>query len=344
MKFVVYNDWRELPESANALFADGGRTSLFYTRPWFENLSATTLEPCDRLVLAGVASGDRVLALLPLIERDPGVWSSLSNQYTSLYTLLLAGNRQQPVVDCLARGLSDSPLRSLRLTPVADSDPALHALQAALEGFDFACYRKFRFYNWVHACREPGYAGYIAARPAQLRNTIARKQRKLQREHGFDIRLFTQAADLDRALIDYQAIYQASWKASERYPQFTGSLVRTMAETGWLRFAILYSGAHPVAGQIWFVVDQRASIFRLAYDEAWKHYSPGSILTAFMMQQVIDKDGVTEIDYLTGNERYKQDWMSERRERWTLTFARMPGAENRASPLFSFIRDILTRS
>jgi CelD/BcsL family acetyltransferase involved in cellulose biosynthesis len=37
------------------------------------------------------------------------------------------------------------------------------------------------------------------------------------------------------------------------------------------------------------------------------------------MAYVIDTDKVEEIDFLTGNEAYKQDWMSERRERWGLT-------------------------
>ena len=31
---------------------------------------------------------------------------------------------------------------------------------------------------------------------------------------------------------------------------------------------------------------------------------------------------VEEIDFLTGNEPYKQDWMSVRRERWALVFIR----------------------
>ncbi len=36
------------------------------------------------------------------------------------------------------------------------------------------------------------------------------------------------------------------------------------------------------------------------------------------MEYVIDTDGVNEIDFLTGNDAYKQDWMSERRERFLL--------------------------
>jgi len=68
------------------------------------------------------------------------------------------------------------------------------------------------------------------------------------------------------------------------------------------------------------MVQDKASIFRLAYDEEWKRYSPGSILTAYLMRHVINIDKVEEIDFLTGNEPYKQDWMTERRERYRVHF------------------------
>lgn len=34
------------------------------------------------------------------------------------------------------------------------------------------------------------------------------------------------------------------------------------------------------------------------------------------MEHVIDVDRVREVDYLTGDDAYKKDWMSHRRERW----------------------------
>ena len=34
------------------------------------------------------------------------------------------------------------------------------------------------------------------------------------------------------------------------------------------------------------------------------------------MEHVLDVDKVREVDYLTGDDKYKQDWMSHRRERW----------------------------
>jgi len=34
------------------------------------------------------------------------------------------------------------------------------------------------------------------------------------------------------------------------------------------------------------------------------------------MQHALDIDRVHEVDYLTGDDAYKKDWMSARRERW----------------------------
>ena len=42
-----------------------------------------------------------------------------------------------------------------------------------------------------------------------------------------------------------------------------------------------------------------------------------------MMQHVIEVDRVHEVDYGSGDDPYKKDWMSARRERWGLV-ARNP--------------------
>ena len=44
-------------------------------------------------------------------------------------------------------------------------------------------------------------------------------------------------------------------------------------------------------------------------------FSAGSVLTAALMQHVMDVDGVNEVDYLSGDDAYKADWMAMRRER-----------------------------
>ncbi len=317
MEFACYTDWAQLPESTDVLLAQTEEESVFFSRPWFENLLNHVPEDCHGILLACVVEGDELLALLPLKKKGDAHWYALTNLYSSLYSLLLVDNRQQKVVECLVDGLKQLHFTSLRLDPIAADDPNLQLFQQAMESSGIACHRTFRFYNWIHRTRGETFQDYLAARPTRVRNTLARKTRKLEREHGYTIRLFVDN-DLQQALADYTAVYNQSWKANELYGDFIDGLARSLSQPKWLRLAILYVNEKPVAAQFWFVVHGRASIFKLVYDEQWRRYSPGSILTSYLMKHVIDIDKVEEIDFLTGNDAYKQDWMSERRERSTL--------------------------
>ena len=318
MKFVCYSDWDQLSASADSLFTQAERDNIFFSRPWFENVAAAMLDDEHGLVLACVVSENNVLAILPLIKTSGQTWYALKHRYTPLYSLLLADADQQQVLACLAQGLSELPLDGLLLEPVADDNSNLDRFQRAMQTTGFSCQQLFRHYNWIYRVQQPSYQDYMAARPAKLRNTIARKKRKLEREHGYKIRLFS-GNEVPQAMSDYYAVYNASWKANEQYTGFLDGIVASFSEPGWSRLGILYIKGRPAAAQLWFVNHGKASIFRLAYDEAWKQYSAGSILTSFLMQHVIDIDKVQEIDFLTGNEAYKQDWMSDRRQRFALS-------------------------
>lgn len=322
MKFECYTEWDQLPESANALFAQGEKDSIFFSRPWFENLTAVALDDDQSMALACVVDGNKVMAILPLIKCAGNTWYSLKHRYTSLYSLLLSDNDQfevqQKVLACLSQGLSQLPIKAFLLEPVADDDSNLYGFQRSMETAGFSCDRTFRHYNWIYRVQRQSFEDYIADRPAKLRNTISRKKRKLEREHGYEIRLFT-GDEVPQKMSDYYAVYNSSWKANEQYANFLDGIVDGFSKQGWSRLAILYVKGQPVAAQLWFVLHGKANIFRLSYDEAWKQYSPGSILTSFLMEYVIDIDEVKEIDFLTGNDAYKQDWMSDRRERFVLS-------------------------
>lgn len=316
MKFVCYPDCEQLPESANELFAQAGRDSIFFSREWFESM-AVALD--DRsMVFACVLADNRVMAILPLVKSAGNTWYSLKHRYTPHYSLLLANDDQQQVLTCLVQGLGQLPLKALILEPVADDDSKLLAMQTVMEADGFNCDHMFRFYNWILRVQGQSYQEYLAARPSRLRNTMARKKRKLEREHGYDIRLFT-GDDVVQAMADYYSVYSASWKAEEQYVLTLDDIVARFTRAGWTRLAILYIKGQPAAAQLWFVHHGKASIFRLSYDEAWKRYSTGSILTGFLMQYVIDVDKVEQVDFLTGNDAYKQDWMSDRRQRFALS-------------------------
>jgi hypothetical protein len=89
MKFVCYSDWEQLPDSANALFEQAAKDSIFFSRPWFESVAAATLDDDQAMALACVVAGNKVMAILPLMKSAGKTWYSIKHRYTSLYSLLL---------------------------------------------------------------------------------------------------------------------------------------------------------------------------------------------------------------------------------------------------------------
>lgn len=344
MKFVCYFDWNQLPASADALFAQAEKDSIFFSRPWFKCLTATALEVDHTMVLACVVDGDRVMAILPLMEcAGVKTWYSLTHGLTPLYSLLLADDNQERVLSCLAQALDQLPVNALLLQPVAGDDSKLNALTRLLQIAGFKCEHNFRHYNWLYHLQGQTYKEYMAGRPAVLRNTISRKMRKLEREHGYEIRLFT-GEQVPSGMSDYHVVYNASWKQNEIWNAgFQNCFIEAFSRAGWTRLAIMYIKGQPVAAQLWFVCHNKASIFRLAYDKTWRQYSTGSILTSFLMEYVIDTDRVEEIDFLTGNDAYKQDWMSERRECHLLSCIKNKKPASKYQRVVASLKHILKR-
>jgi hypothetical protein len=318
MEFVCYKNWNKLPQDANEFFALAGKESIFFSQPWFNNLVTHGLDEDQSIVLACVLKQGRLVALLPLDKQSSTHYHSLTHLYTSLSTLLLANHDQEAIIDCLVTGLRKLPVEFLQISPIADNNPNLLLLQERLENSGYTCQRHFQFYNWFHRTNGETFAEYMSARPSRVRNTIDRKMRKLQREHGYNIRLFTHK-NLRQGIVDYNSVYTTSWKAEEQFVGFVEGLAEQLFNQGWLRLAVLYIGDVPAAAQFWVVANGKASIFKLVYDQFWKKYSPGTILTAYLMRHVIKVDKVDEIDFLTGNDAYKQEWMSQRRERYRLS-------------------------
>ena len=338
MNFVCFSQWSQLPESASELFAESERFSLFCSRIWLETITTHALSEHQTLLVACVVENENVLAILPMMQTSQAgqqSLGSLSNNFTSLYSPLVSQHSQQDVVlSCLAEGLANNlasnrlqiSSQSIRFEPIDPNDVNMAKLRHFMEGFGFQSHSYLRFYNWIQLLGNQSFDAYMHERPANLRNTIKRKKRKLKREYDYHIQLFKDAdidkAILSKALEDYAAIYRASWKAKEFFSEFTPALVTRLSKKGWLRLAILYANEQPIAAQIWFVVHAKANIYRLVFDERWKSFSPGSILTEYVMRYAIDTDKVSEIDFLTGNERYKQDWMSVRKERVGIIFSK----------------------
>ncbi len=307
---------------------------IFYTLEWLESLyhhgfeaMATALGakmPKLRLFVAEDGGSNRLVCLALL---DGNTLCSLSNYYSSLFGPLVwplpaekssARVATQNAWVALAQQLRCSPRRwpMLTMSPMDAESADFSAIQAALKSQGYQVDTYACFGNWYLQVVGRGFDEYRKTLPSALRRSVERGQRRLTAQSPWNIQIQNADDDqLESAIANFVHVYAKSWKSPEPNLQFVPNLARMAARQGWLRLGVLKIENCAVAAQLWLVKDGKANIFKLAYIEGYERFSVGSVLTHAMMKHCIDLDLVHEVDYLTGDDSYKKDWMSHRRER-----------------------------
>lgn len=317
----VFRQPDALPEDVQSFMTKAEKTNVAGGLAWYRNLAGTVWPAHAGLRFYVLRQGTQVVAVLPLrTEQSGGAWqvSALANFYTSLYQPVLdAGLKAVEMVALLSAIQAEfTPLASLTLAPMDPDSHAYQTLLGAMRIKGWIPFEYFTFGNWYQPVTGD-WAAYLAARSGNVQNTIRRMSKKFAADGGA-LTLVTSTRELPQAIAAYEKVYAASWKKPEPFPAFTPGLLQTYASKGFLRLGLAWLGGEPVAAQVWIVSHGRAEIYKLAYDQRFKAYSPGTLITAMLMEHALDKDKVSEVDYLVGDDPYKKDWMSHRRERWGL--------------------------
>jgi hypothetical protein len=326
----TYRGLGTLPSAYSGVFAESSAESVFLTRLWFENFERTVLDEGQVATVYGVergASGTEAVAALMLRghARDgvlgPRRLTSLANYYTCFYGVAKnAGAEPTAVADALATALwaDRGNWDAVDLHPLLQSAPDFSALRDAFRKRGIVVQPYFCFGNWYLEVGGRSFDEYLGTLSSVLRKNIPYNRRRFERSANNRLEIVTAPADVERALADYESVYLSSWKIPEAFPEFIRGLVRGAAKLGWLRLGVAYVEGRPAAAQIWLVCSGVASIYKIAYDEQYSKLSVGSVLTARLIEHVIDVDKVSIVDYLSGDDDYKSKWMSARREFWGL--------------------------
>jgi CelD/BcsL family acetyltransferase involved in cellulose biosynthesis len=312
------SDLEVVPEDVTRLFALAEQTDPQFGLHWYRNLVQTVFTPPAVVRLHVLRRDGQAVAVLPVVEKSAG-WGrevlALGNYYTSLFAPALApevnANELALLVQQAMR--SHAPLKMLRVAPMAPEATGFNLLKAAMAQAGLVPFEYFCFGNWYLPVQGDADQ-YLATRPGEVRNTLRRMGKKFAAADGH-FEIVTTPQDAVQAVAEFTRVYRTSWKQAEPYERFIPGLSALCAQQGWLRMGLARVGAQVVAAQLWIVAAGKASIYKLAYDPAFRQLSPGSLLTEQLMRHVIDQDKVREIDYLTGDDAYKNQWMSHRRER-----------------------------
>jgi hypothetical protein len=315
---------QSLPASARGFFG---------SLPWFRHLADTIVDRQHILRIysaTGKSESEPAALMLPMFHRIAGRrWfqrlaprrlQALANYYSPLFEPLLqpAPELALTMTALVARIAQERPRwDTVDLHPMDSGDPLFPKLEASFRAAGMAVQRYFCFGNWYLEVNGRSYDAYFESLPSKLRHTLKRKSASLAARLRIDI--VTGSERLEQTIAAYEAVYLSSWKPPETFPAFIPELMRLCAAQGSLRLGVAYIDEQPAAAQFWIVHNGVASIYKLAYHERLARLSAGSILTAALMRHAIDIDAVREVDFLSGDDIYKSDWMPHRRERWGLT-------------------------
>lgn len=293
-----------------ALFAAAEQESVFLGAGWYRTVLDHALpadaEPC----FVAFPSAEAPLALFPLQLLNSGSrLESLTTPYTCLFRPLFSAGVDAATVRQAgaALGWFCRAWPMVRIDALPADYAMLEPLLAGVRQSGLLVRRFDHFANWHETVRGRSWEEYLADRPGPLRTTIRRKLRRCEGEAWLEV-VDAPGVALEQAIADYELVYSRSWKEPEPFPRFNPALMRVMAAAGRLRLGVLRVREQAVAAQFWIVEPFRATLLKLAHDEACKSISPGSVLTALMIHRLLDEERVVELDFGRGDDVYKHLW------------------------------------
>lgn len=300
----------------------------FLRLEWWRNLS----ENCALAPMIAVASQGSEAAVLAL-TRHGRTLGALENWYSFGFAPIVSnGSLREELLDALASSLATRSARILLdKLDAGDAEDLARALRQA----GYLVWIDETGVNHRLTVKGRNFAEYLADRPGQLRSTLKRKRGKL------NIALYDRFTDETHDI--FEQIYRASWKPEEGSPEFLRRYAKEEGEAGRLRIAVGMAGDVPVAAQLWTVENGIAYIHKLAHRSDANDLSPGSLLTAALMERVIDGDKVAIVDFGTGDDAYKRNWMEEIRGLYRVDAMRPGDPRNWSTIARHSLRRLLNR-
>jgi hypothetical protein len=268
---------------------------------------------CGHFPLITVARQGKDRAVLPLLRKSRDI-VALANWYSFRFAPLVTPGADAPTL--LAAMAADLAAEAPRITlaPLPNENGETDLLEQAFRKAGWTVFRSECDVNHVLPVGGRSFADYMAERPGPLRTTLKRKGSKVTVQLEREFNPASWAA--------YEAVYAQSWKPEEGSPAFLRAFTEAEGAAGRLRLGLAFAAGEPVAAQFWTVENGTAFIHKLAHTEASKPLSPGTTLSAALFEEVIDRDHVDLVDFGTGNDPYKRDWMELVRPRYQLEMYR----------------------
>jgi CelD/BcsL family acetyltransferase involved in cellulose biosynthesis len=174
------------------------------------------------------------------------------------------------------------------------------------------------------------------------RENLRRREKWLFKQPGVWIECVTDPARTPTAMEHFFHTHDARWAPEggsdglpdARFPPFHRAAAQLLAERGRLRMYTLFAARRPVATVYGVTHGRTFFYYQSGYEPLWGAKSVGLVLLARTVKDAFDV-GLSDFDFLRGNESYKADWA--RAERWTVQTRLWRGKRGRAARMAELV-------
>jgi CelD/BcsL family acetyltransferase involved in cellulose biosynthesis len=325
----IRDQWRELNLAARAgtMFL-----SPDWLEPWFAHFGAG-----KELQIICVREGGRLIGVLPLMLEE-GRLAFLGDGETGCDYLdvIAAPGREREVLERAFEQVMELEWDVLDLDGMSRESPTAQWLAQrypnlrATEGI----VRDGRVrYVCPHIPLQGTYEQYLQG--LSRRENLKRREKWLAKMPGYSITCARTPEEASVAIEAFLELHRLRWQADggsdglndARHENFHREAVQRLARAGSLRLYTLYCARRPVASVYGVVHGGKFNYYQSGYNPDWASKSVGLVLLARTVSDAFS-EGLSEFDFLRGNESYKADWA--RAERWAIQLRLWRGPRGRA--------------
>jgi CelD/BcsL family acetyltransferase involved in cellulose biosynthesis len=168
------------------------------------------------------------------------------------------------------------------------------------------------------------------------RENLKRREKWIFKQPGTSIECARTPEEAVKATGNFLQLHRARWAADggsdgvcdEKHEAFHREAIARLARNGSLRLYTLFCARRPVASVYGVVHQGKFNYSQSGYDPEWASKSVGLVLLARSVSDAF-AEGLSEFDFLRGNEGYKAEWA--RGERWTVQLRLWRGMRGRTA-------------
>jgi len=326
---VSYEEFRGLRDEWDALLEKSGAGSIFLTWEWMNSWWNNFRHASELYVLVGRGADGCLTGIAPLMKRTKKVFG------VTLRCIEFISSGDETTPDYLnfimAEGCEDVFVREVLAYIEVRRDWDIISLMAVSEdGNMLSRIRSVLGKRHDYAIRSGGscvfmelpktWDEYVKKLSRKSRYNIMKKERDLASKCRLEFSVCDSATALNETIETLSELHRkrmlqkgiSGSSITGGFWKFQKDVAGDFFAKGWLMIGLLKADGKIIACQYAYLYRNKLFHYQSGFDPAWRKYSIGLISNAHMIQESIRR-GLTEYDFLRGNEDYKYHWASRAR-------------------------------